>query len=76
MRKRRRVGSNARRKRFGESGVVEIQRMRKGRHGYEEGGDTERVKMKRDLGVEFGERKEAIQIQNLGKKKVEYFEFV
>ena len=50
--------------------------MRKGRHGYEEGGDTERVKMKRDLGVEFGERREAIQIQNLGKKKVEYFEFL
>ena len=32
--------------------------------------------MKTDLGVEFGERREAIQIQNLGKKKVEYFEFL
>lgn len=32
--------------------------------------------MKRDLGVEFGERREAIQIQNLRKKKVEYFEFL
>lgn len=43
--------------------------MRKGRHGYDEGGDIERAKMNRDLGVgvEFGERREAIQ--NFGNKK-------
>lgn len=43
--------------------------MRKGRHGYDEGGDTERVKMKRDLGVEFGERREAIQNSKTWEKR-------
>lgn len=44
---------------------MEIERRRKGRHGYDEGGDIERAKMKREL----GERREAIQFKTLEIRK-------